>query len=305
MLVLRSVAVAFRVFAVAFALSMVATPSFASDDVKTSEKEEFDYEYLKKSVEDRTRAELLLVNYQFYDFVENLSLVPRERAQTAFHILRRALDTYIAYSDKIVTDKQASIVLDEIRRISKAGNEYFASQNNEIAARYFVTLQENLPERLLGQMNAADTRRSEIIDTTKTQMFKLNEDAILKNNIEYKVDIKTNEVTTVEYKDTVLELSVRELPMHEPKGNVITLASKEAPRRVFSLRVLEPSQDVSEALLLTTKHLLSHPKVSGVLFDDRLRVPSEMQNIAHERRSLGERVLLVRPICSGLFSSPN
>lgn len=304
MLYLRSVAVALRVVLLALVVMLIFPINVhSSDEFKTRPiMEEFDYEHLNRVAQDHRQPERLFIDYQFHSFVEHLSEVPSERAQTVLHILRQAIANYIAYTDTILTETQSKNIINEIHRITRAAHKYFISQNNHIAAQYFMRVRTKLPELILTEMTARDKLRNNIVDTTKTSLFPQNQEVILKDSLQYKVDIAPNETATVEYKDTLLEVSVREVPTLGTKGNLITLAPKDAPRRIFSLKVLKPSNDTKEALFLTTKHLLSHPKVSGMLFDDFLKVPSEMQSIAHERRTLGDKILLVRPVCSGLFS---
>src|SRR5690606_28126176 len=137
--------------------------------------EEFDYEHLNRIAQDHRQPERLFIDYQFHNFVEHLSEVPSERAQTAFQILRRAIANYIAYTDTLVTETQSKNILSEIYRITRAGQHYFTSQNNHIAAQYFVRIRTSLPDLILKEMNTRDQARGEIIDTTRTSLFPQNQ----------------------------------------------------------------------------------------------------------------------------------
>lgn len=271
------------------------------DGPRINLNEEFDYEYLERLTQNQKRTYELLINSHFYDFVQNLSIIPEERSQRTFQILRNAVNSYIFYLDSIKTDSYAEEVINEVNRILKAANQYFLSQNNEVSARYFHNIKKDLAGKILDALNEKDRARG-IIDTTKSSMFDLHHETILRDSLKYKIAMEPGKPATIEYKDTLLELSVRELPALRTEANVVFLGAQDIKRRIFSIKVLQPSSDSSEAVFLTTKHLLNFENVHGVLFDDVLRIPLRMQSIAHEIRSLNDKVLVIKPACSGLFN---
>ncbi len=131
-----------------------------------------------------------------------------------------------------------------------------------------------------------------------------------KNKFENQVRTNVNEIESNDREyaelsifETTIKISYRIL--NTENGNVLAIGSKSGRKKIYLLEVITPSAFSSEAMKIAAETLLQHESVHGVMFENQLKVPSKLNLLNYEIRSLGQGKILLRPrplVCSALFS---
>jgi len=99
--------------------------------------------------------------------------------------------------------------------------------------------------------------------------------------------------------ETIIEISARDLVVSHRTNNVSYIAPVSSRKKAFSIKILNPSADSNAAVLIAAQTLLESPYAEGILYDDWLRIPTDLKN--YTTSSLGANVLVRQNRCLSLF----
>jgi hypothetical protein len=214
-------------------------------------------------------------------------------------ILKLASSQFENHYKKESDEKVRRRLLLELDKLSQEGIAYCTRFNNVLVKDYFLNISRFVGSESYEMAAKSDTSRTAYVPDKKAQIdvLKMKIDTFVKRVSERVQSIPEEE----KFRGTKIEISFRDLHVKEKSENISYLFPRNSRPKVFSIKILEPSVDSSEAVLVATQALLDNGLVEGVFFDDRLRIPSKLNHDSYETSFLGSNILLKRRSCSKLF----
>lgn len=292
----------FRVLVVACLLA-VTFNVFADDNPHTNEPTMADPKEVLKLFDNPSsqfspRKEILFISYLF-----NLDNYPESKSFEIQRVFRTAINFYQKkYQATQDFYKQEKILGDMQDLLLKA----LASKNISRTKLY-----TDFDQYLFQLYQIRDAMNRGEIPMPGAKEFTIHTDAIsLEKILDMKVeraiaklDNGSEKVHEILFKDATFEISLEALPIQKSVGNISYLAPKSERKKAYKIKIIEPSENVGEATAMISHALLSNDKVSGLLFEDKMHIPSKLDANSYELFSYGSRVMLKKspPLCSRLF----
>jgi hypothetical protein len=243
------------------------------------------------------RKEMLFINYLF-----NIDNYPQSKTFEVQRVFRTAVRFYQKkyratmdfHKQERILDEMQKLSLDVLAHKNISGTTFYAQYNEYLTQLYQTRDAMNRGEIPLPGAAPFNPPANTV-----------SLEEVLNMKVERAIARLSSEVKVYEmvFKDTVLEISAEDMPIQKSIGNVSYLAPKSERKKAYRIKIAMPSVDASEALAMVSQALLSNEKVSGLLFDSKIHIPTKMDANSYELFSYGGQVMLkkAQPLCSRLF----
>lgn len=236
----------------------------------------------------------------FKNYLELLEMFPRSESKRITDVAKLALHYYEIKHNKAQDLKTKQEINNEVLKLLEKTKKYFTKNPHPFSSMFF----ENIYKRQYETLHPEERKVESLEDVIDVEEARKKIDEIIRDYIK---DLKRQNSVEIEYADTNLKVTAQEYAHRTDKviGNVVYIGKEQQKETVFIVSILSIDQNIYEAYSSTVKSLLSHRNVYGVQFEDRVKIPSNIDLKSFNIVDLGNgQVLVKKPVvknCSQLF----